>query len=81
MEGWMDGGGRDRGMDGGVRGQQEPLPPYGCPGMSTGCKPAPPSQEAESPVGPGGGVPACPHCFSCLGSKHGPSGGSSLSLH
>lgn len=27
-----------------------PLPPSGCPGMSMGCEPAPPSQEAESPV-------------------------------
>lgn len=41
-------------MDGGVGGSRMPLPPSRCPGMSMGCEPAPPSQEAESPVGPGG---------------------------
>ena len=51
--GWMDSW-RDGGMDGGVGGSRMPLPPSRCPGMSMGCEPAPPSQEAESPVGPGG---------------------------
>ena len=58
MDGWIVGG-----MDGGVGGSRMPFPPSGCLGMSMGCEPVPLSQEAESPVGPGGRSPNLPSLF------------------